>query len=123
MVTAAGQRAYLYQFTHVPPGPHAAEWGAYHASEIAYVFGTLRNPAATYTRDDRELSNAMSSYWVNFATSGDPNAKMVLVRWQPYTEANEPYLQLGWPMEQRQHLLKAQLDFLEQAQQRRRATQ
>ena len=34
MVTAAGRKAFLYQFTRVPPGPNAKTWGAYHASEI-----------------------------------------------------------------------------------------
>ena len=32
-------KAYLYQFTHIPPGPDSDRLRAYHASEIAYVFG------------------------------------------------------------------------------------
>src|SRR5262249_4220487 len=52
MVTAAGQKAFLYQFTHVPPSPNAKTWGAYHASEIAYVFGTLRNRDWKYSQTD-----------------------------------------------------------------------
>ncbi len=121
MVTAAGQRAYLYQFTHVPPSPRAAEWGAYHAAEISYVFGNLRNPAFNYTADDRKLSDIMSSYWVDFATTLDPNSPS-LPRWQPYNSDNEPYLRLGIPTEERHHLLKPQLDALEHAQQQRRQT-
>ncbi len=121
MVTAAGQRAYLYQFTHVPPSPRAAEWGAYHAAEISYVFGNLRNPAFNYTADDRKLSDIMSSYWVDFATTLDPNSPS-LPRWQPYDSDNEPYLRLGIPTEERHHLLKPQLDALEHAQQQRRQT-
>ena len=34
MVTAAGRKAFLYQFTHVPPGPAAKTRGAYHASAM-----------------------------------------------------------------------------------------
>jgi para-nitrobenzyl esterase len=121
MVTSAGQRAYLYQFTHVPPGPDAASRRAYHASEIQYVFGNLGNPAFVFTDADRKLSDAMSSYWVNFATSGNPNAKSLPV-WAAYEAGAEPYLELGTPIQTKQQLLKTQLDFLEQAQQARRGT-
>jgi para-nitrobenzyl esterase len=121
MVTAAGQHAYLYQFTHVPPGPDAATRRAYHASEIQYVFGNLRNPAFAFADADRKLSEAMSSYWVNFATSGNPNGKG-LPLWKAYETAAEPYLELGTPIQAKHQLLKAQLDFLERAQEARRAT-
>ena len=116
LVTASGQKAYLYQFTHVPPSPNAKTWGAYHASEISYVFGNLRNPAFRYTETDRSLSAAMSSYWVNFAMAGDPNGKG-LPTWTAYDAGAEPYLDLGDTVQPKRHLLKAQLDFLERAQQ------
>ncbi len=122
MVAAGGTHAFLYQFSHVPPSPRAAEWGAYHASEIAYVFGNLRNPAFHYTDIDRRLSDQMSSYWVNFATTGDPNGA-ALPRWTPYDAANEPYLDLGDTVQAKSHLLKPQLDFLERAQEARRLSQ
>jgi para-nitrobenzyl esterase len=118
MVTAGGRKAFLYQFTHVPPSPRAKEWGAYHASEIAYVFGNLRNPAFAWTDADRKLSDAMSSYWVNFAKTGDPNGKG-LPAWTAYDADSEPYIDLGDPVQIKRHLLRAQLDFLEMAQQKR----
>jgi len=122
MITAANAKAFLYQFTHVPPGPNAATWGAYHASEIPYVFGTLRNRDWPFTAVDDRLSDQMSSYWVNFATTGDPNGKG-LEKWTPYDQANEPYLELGDTVQTKHHLLKAQLDFLESVQQRRSTSQ
>jgi para-nitrobenzyl esterase len=64
----------------------------------------------------------MSSYWVNFATTGDPNGKN-LPAWTPYDQSAEPYLDLGDAVQVRNHLLKPQLDFLEQAQQRRQTSQ
>jgi para-nitrobenzyl esterase len=121
MATAAGARAFLYQFSHVPPSPRAKEWGAYHASEISYVFGNLRNPAFTYTDVDRQLSDRMSSYWVNFATTGDPNGQS-LPKWMPYDPATEPYLELGDTVQIKHHLLKPQLDFLERAQRPRQTS-
>jgi len=119
LVTAAGQRAFLYQFTHVPPGPEAESRRAYHASEIQYVFGNLKNAAFTYTEADRRLSDAMSNYWVNFATTGDPNGKGLSV-WKTYEPGAEPYLELGTQIQGKNRLLQKQLDFLEQAQRARR---
>jgi para-nitrobenzyl esterase len=121
MATAAGQRAYLYQFTQVPPGPQAATRGAYHASEIQYVFNNLRNPAFMFTDEDRKLAEMMSGYWINFATTGNPNGKG-LPAWHEYDTGAERYLELGTPIHVKQHLLKAQLDFLEQAQEQRRSS-
>jgi para-nitrobenzyl esterase len=119
MVTNAGRKAFLYQFTRVPPGPNPA-WGAYHAAEIQYAFNNLAGrPWATDV--DRRLADQMSSYWVNFAITGEPNGK-ALPKWTPYDPTAEPYLELGDTVQTKNHLLKAQLDFLEGLQQRRRQT-
>jgi para-nitrobenzyl esterase len=120
LVTAAAEPAFLYQFTRVPPGPNPA-WGAYHAAEIQYAFNNVGSrPWATDV--DRRLADQMSSYWVNFATTGDPNGKG-LPKWTPYDLNAEPYLELGDMVQVKNHLLKAQLDFLEAFQQRRQASQ
>lgn len=52
-----------------------ADVGARHAGEIEYVFGTLTQslPKVPWEDADRKLSDAMTSYWANFARSGDPN--------------------------------------------------
>ncbi len=121
MVTASGQKAYLYQFTRVPPGPNAKTWGAYHAAEIPYVFGTLRVRDWPFTDADFALADRMSSYWVSFAATGDPNGRG-LPAWTPYDSTSEPYLELGDAVQLKNHLLKAQLDFLEQWQQRRQSS-
>jgi para-nitrobenzyl esterase len=75
---------YQYHFEQVPavkPGAMigsipAAEAGARHACEIEYVFETLKSQAGVpWTDDDFKVSEAMASYWVNFATTGNPNGK------------------------------------------------
>ncbi len=59
-----------------------------------------------------------TNYWVNFATTGDPNGK-VLPKWTPYDPSAEAYLDFGDTIQIRNHLLKAQLDFIELFQKRR----
>ena len=115
-VAASGRKAFLYQFTRVPPGPNPA-WGAYHGSEIIYAFNNVGR--APWAQDaDRRLGDQMSSYWVNFATTGDPNGAG-LPAWPAYDVRDEPYLALGDSVAAGTHLLKPQLDFLEKAQQRK----
>jgi len=73
---------YEYRFEQVPavkPGAMigplpAAEAGARHACEIEYVFETLKSQAGVpWTDDDFKVSATVSSYWVNFAKTGNPN--------------------------------------------------
>jgi para-nitrobenzyl esterase len=118
MTTAAGSNAYLYLFNHVSPSPRR-ELGVYHASEIPYVFNVLtvpdrRSAGFAWTDADHRLADQMSSYWVNFVATGDPNGKG-LPTWTPYDETSEPYLELGDPIRSGNHLFKEQLDFLEKA--------
>ncbi|HEY2904538.1 MAG TPA: carboxylesterase family protein [Vicinamibacterales bacterium] len=120
LTTAAGARAYLYSFSHVAPHPRASELKAFHASEIPYVFDVVpssdpREAGFAYTEVDRRLANMMSTYWVNFVKTGDPNGAGV-PKWEVYNPAAEPYLEFGDTVRPGQHLLKAQLDFLERLQ-------
>lgn len=52
------------------PFPDWLEPGAYHGSELVYLFGP---DAAGLTPPQRQLSAAMLRYWARFATTGDPN--------------------------------------------------
>ena len=54
----------------------------------------------------------MSSYWVNFARTGDPNGRN-LPRWPTYDEQRDALLVLGDRIETRPVPRKAELDFLE----------
>ena len=123
MTTAAGSHAFLYYFTHTPPHPRAAELKAFHASEIPYVFNVVpstdpREAGYAYTGTDRTLADAMSSYWVNFITTGNPNGKG-LPEWPTYSLATKPYLEFGATIRSGTHLLERELDFLERALTRR----
>jgi para-nitrobenzyl esterase len=75
------EKVFFYHFSHAPPPPPGRSFveenrgrlGAFHTAEIPYVFGTLGKRDWVWTEADFDLSETMSSYWVNFATHGDPN--------------------------------------------------
>ena len=120
---ASGSRAWLYYFSHVPPSPRASELQAFHAGEIPYVFNVIpstdpREAGFTYSAHDRALAEAMSSYWINFVTTGDPNGQG-LTKWPEYRPDAEPYIEFGAQIRSGTHLLKAQLDALDRALTRR----
>ncbi len=106
-------KAYLYYFSRVPPGPGAERYGAYHASEIPYVFATLGLIKRPTEETDLKLSEAMSSYWTNFAKTGDPNGPG-LPKWPVYRAKDEVWMEFhGSEPAARVELNKAKLDVME----------
>ena len=105
-------KAFVYYFSRVPPGPEGARLGSYHASEIRYVFDNLSQIDRPWTDVDRQLADTMSSYWVNFATTGDPNGKG-LPKWPAYQEKIDQAMGLGDKIEAEPLPNKAALDFLD----------
>ena len=65
---------YCYVFERDLPGDEPEQnHGAFHSSELWYMFGTLKNAWRPFTKEDYELSGKMVDYWTNFAKFGDPN--------------------------------------------------
>jgi para-nitrobenzyl esterase len=102
---ALGKRAYWYLFTHEPPlEPGVRDLKATHATEIPYVFDNLTAPRvipdlssprlAAASERDRALAEQISSYWVNFAKTGDPNGKNLPV-WPRFQDRSSPPYILG----------------------------
>ena len=58
--------------------------GSWHGMDVAYVFQHL-NPRSPKT--DLEISDAMSTYWANFAKHGDPNGEGVPA-WPTFSASN-----------------------------------
>jgi para-nitrobenzyl esterase len=71
----AKTNVYEYLWDHAMPGPDAARFGAFHTSEVPYVLNTLYMSDRPFTQADRNIAAEMSSYWANFAATGDPNGK------------------------------------------------
>jgi para-nitrobenzyl esterase len=87
MQSLAGvRRVYLYKFARVAPEGAPAPNRAYHGADIFYVFHNLHLFMQRWADWDQKLEDIVSSYWVNFATSGDPNGA-TLTKWEAYTTA------------------------------------
>jgi carboxylesterase type B len=59
-----------------------------HASEISYVFGNPGGFGGSAGPEDATLSRLMSSYWVDFAKSGDPSCPGLPV-WPVFDEKQQ----------------------------------
>jgi para-nitrobenzyl esterase len=128
LAAAAGQPAYLYYFTRVPPGPEAERYGAYHAAEIVYAFDNVSlapnspNPKRRWTPEalDVELASTMAGYWTSFAKAGDPNVGE-LPAWPRYDTASDQALELGDQVRVVLALKRERLDLLDSLHEARRA--
>lgn len=105
-------KAYLYYFSRRPPGPMSDRLGAYHAAEVPYVFDTLDLLKRPCEDADHKLADQISAYWVNFATTGNPNGKG-LVDWPVYTASSDTALELGDSVKTVHGLHREALDFLD----------
>ena len=54
--------------------------GPWHSGEMIYLYNNIPDRSIPYNRSDKQLSDAMSSYLVNFVKSGNPNGGD-LVQW------------------------------------------
>ena len=87
-------KTYLYFFTRVPPVAEGRpSRGATHTVELFYMFNNLL-PGTPWTDADRKLADTMSSWWVNFAATGNPNGKG-LPEWPVYKEKADQAMILG----------------------------
>jgi para-nitrobenzyl esterase len=92
-VTVSG-KVYTYFFDRVIPWPEHPEFGAFHTSEVPYVFENLALSGHPTEPADQKVSDAVSAYWMNFATSGDPNGKS-LAKWPAYNAGAHTTMELG----------------------------
>lgn len=81
--------AYVYYFTRNLPGD---DLGAWHSSELWYMFGTMGRCWRPWEEKDHHLSEQMLDYWTCFMKTGNPNREGLL-KWEPCTKG-KPYIKL-----------------------------
>lgn len=78
------KEVYCYYFDRNLPGDEA---GAFHSSELWYIFGTLSRSWRPFTEIDYSLSNTMIEYWTSFMKNGVPCSPSH-PKWLPYFETD-----------------------------------
>ena len=61
-------------------------YGSPHGQDVAYVFEHLDTSNPEITKTDVAISEAMGTYWTNFAKRGDPNGSGVPT-WPEFSES------------------------------------
>ncbi|MCR4824807.1 MAG: carboxylesterase family protein [Bacteroidales bacterium] len=88
-----GGVAYAYQFARPLPtdGRPNVLQGAFHSSDLWYVFKSLKHCWRPWTQGDWDLSERMLTAWSDFAKYGDPNGPEGGA-WTPYTAAKPEFM-------------------------------
>ncbi len=83
---AQGHRTYLYEFDVDIPGEDNP--GVYHGAELPFAYDALARMWRPYQGYHYDMARIVSSYWVNFIKTGDPNGLSVngeeLPRWDAF---------------------------------------
>jgi para-nitrobenzyl esterase len=80
---ALGQKAFMYQFSHVPLLTSPDKWlRSYHSCELAYVF---QWDVELLTPGERSLAAKIASFWGSMARSGSPSSS----EWPAYNVTDE----------------------------------
>lgn len=89
----AGNKAWAYEFARPLPTDGRADVlkGAFHSSDLWYVFKSLKHCWRPWAEGDWDLSERMLTAWSNFAKYGDPNGRDG-GEWAPYGESNRKFM-------------------------------
>jgi para-nitrobenzyl esterase len=105
-------KVYVYRFTRkVPATGEYVKYGAFHTGEVPYAYDNLQFVNRPWEDIDHQLAKTMSSYWVNFAATGNPN-NTALPKWPQYDNDNKQVMILGDKIESAPLPGKDALDFL-----------
>jgi len=90
-------KVYYYYFDQHPDYPEDSPrygYGSPHGQDVAYVFMHIDPSNPQTNESDLEISEAMGTYWTNFAKYGHPNGEGV-PDWPAFSEANPVVMYLG----------------------------
>lgn len=112
---------YWYYFTHVSPipagevwgGRPAPSWGAYHGSELVYVFNAFPFQDWPWRPVDLKLGETVSSMWVTFARTGSPNGSG-LPAWPAFDAKSDVLMNFADAPKAQPAPHKAQIDFIDE---------
>ncbi|MDO5443190.1 MAG: carboxylesterase family protein [Bacteroidia bacterium] len=86
----AGTPVYAYQFAHELPDDEAGSHdmkGAFHSSELWFMFKSLEHSDRPFTDADWELAEHVISCWTDFAKTGNPGNG-----WNAYSQEKPEFM-------------------------------
>jgi para-nitrobenzyl esterase len=92
-LAAANVNTFLYHFERAPGVGMGADLGAYHSSEVSYVFDVPLFGVTPLPASDQPLAEMIRGYWGRFATSHNPNGNAAPT-WPAYAAATDQHLVL-----------------------------
>ena len=105
-------KSFVYNFIRKPPAEgDKKRFGAYHTAEIGYAFDNLDSIDRAWEPEDRRLAAEMSSYWVRFVSTGNPNGPGLPV-WRGFSDASPQAMIFGDSAKPEPLPGKAAIDFL-----------
>ena len=118
LASARGDPTYMYMFSRVGDDSVNQKRGAYHSAEITFVFGRPHPilPDAGTAAYDSTVAEAMSDYWVAFASKGDPNTPPAAGKWPvwpKYDQTTDAMLEIGPEIAARTMVKRAVYDSLD----------
>jgi len=83
---------YFDQHAEHPSNSPEADHGTPHGVDVPYVFQTLNFDDPNVSSEDRHISDALSTYWTNFAKFGNPNGEG-LPEWPEFSKQHQNVMQ------------------------------
>lgn len=104
---------YVYQFNHVPTDkPGFPNYGAFHTSEVPYALHTLKMWERPWAERDYTMEKIMSSYWINFVKTGNPNGSG-LPEWKKYDSLTGNIMEFNEGAVLRPEMFKGEFEFMD----------
>ena len=104
---------YVYNFNRAVPGyDDTTRYGAFHTGEVPYAYANLHTVNRPFESVDKVLSQKMSSYWVNFAKTGNPNGAGLEV-WPTFNAKDQKVQILDKVIETKELPTRKKLELLE----------
>ena len=105
--------SFIYEVSHVPTDkPDFPNYGAFHTSEVPYALHTLHTWKRPWQDHDLAVEKLMSSYWINFIKTGNPNGEGVPV-WKKYDKKEGVIMTIDKQAVQKNGMYKKEFDLLE----------
>ena len=94
-------------------GRTAASWGAYHGSELVYVFNAFPFQDWAWRPVDLQLGDMVSSMWVQFAKTGVPGGAG-RPAWPAFDASRDVLMEFGDAPKAGPAPHKAEIDFIDE---------